>query len=225
MGEVSTRCTFQCNNWNAICLYHTAEMELPKICGTLPYASANMMVADMSKLINGNTVSIPVYAGVCGTDPTLLLEPYLTKLKQNGIFGIQNFPTVAIETERFRNNIESINLGFESELHMMKAAKKMGFDIFPFVFSEKEAEMVAKLHPEKIVIHPGLSAISVYEEGNTMLYRELMESIANVIRQCDATIKLYGYTETEEMLIQMQKETLDSLDGLYYSDQAWREKQ
>jgi predicted TIM-barrel enzyme len=38
----------------------------------------------------------PVLAGVNGTDPGCLFDPFLDELKRLGFAGVQNFPTVGL---------------------------------------------------------------------------------------------------------------------------------
>ena len=60
----------------------------------------------------------PVLAGVCGTDPFMLREPFLREIKQMGFAGIQNFPTVGLFEGVFRTNLEETGMGYEMEVEM-----------------------------------------------------------------------------------------------------------
>src|ERR671918_2144594 len=62
--------------------------------GLLAYGNANEIVKDMAREVLPVVRHTPVLAGVNGTDPFLLVDPFLQRLADLGFAGIQNFPTV-----------------------------------------------------------------------------------------------------------------------------------
>ncbi len=62
------------------------------LSGLLAYGNANEIVVEMAREILPVVRNTPVLAGVNGTDPFCLFEPFLRQLKDMGFAGIQNFP-------------------------------------------------------------------------------------------------------------------------------------
>src|SRR5499433_3602429 len=63
------------------------------LAGLLAYGNANEIVVEMASEVLPVVRRTPVLAGVNGTDPFLLTEPYLARLAALGFSGVQNFPT------------------------------------------------------------------------------------------------------------------------------------
>src|ERR1700746_273560 len=64
------------------------------LAGLLAYGNANDVVVEMAREVLPVVRHTPVLAGVNGTDPFLLLRPFLKQLIDLGFSGVQNFPTV-----------------------------------------------------------------------------------------------------------------------------------
>src|SRR6478736_8215037 len=74
------------------------------LAGLLAYGNANQIVKELAPEVLTAVKHTPVLAGVCGTDPFLLREPFLAELKALGFAGVQNFPTVGLIDGSFRAN-------------------------------------------------------------------------------------------------------------------------
>src|SRR5215468_6814363 len=72
--------------------------------GLLAYGNANEIVVDMAREVLPVVQHTPVLAGVNGTDPFCLFDPFLDDLKRLGFSGIQNFPTVGLIDGKFRQS-------------------------------------------------------------------------------------------------------------------------
>src|SRR5207302_1307475 len=66
------------------------------LAGLMPYGNANQVVREMAHEVLTAVRHTPILAGVCGTDPFMLRDHFLTELQQLGFAGIQNFPTVGL---------------------------------------------------------------------------------------------------------------------------------
>src|SRR3979490_3139689 len=66
------------------------------LAGLMPYGNANQIVRDMAGEVLTAVTHTPVLAGVCGTDPFVLRDPFLRDLRDLGYAGVQNFPTVGL---------------------------------------------------------------------------------------------------------------------------------
>src|SRR2546423_5026792 len=60
------------------------------LAGLLAYGNANEIVLDMAREVLPVVTRTPVLAGVNGTDPFLLADPFLQRLGDLGFSGIQN---------------------------------------------------------------------------------------------------------------------------------------
>ena len=96
-------------------------------------------------------------AGVNGTDPFMMLEPFLGELERLGFSGAQNFPTVGLINGTFRADPEETGMGYQLEVDMIAAAHKRGMITTSYVFSEEDAIAMTEAGADVIVCHMGLT--------------------------------------------------------------------
>src|SRR6195256_4553283 len=89
------------------------------LAGLLAYGNANEIVVEMASEVLPVVERTPVLAGVNGTDPFLLLDPFLRRLGELGFSGVQNFPTVGLIDGVFRKNLEETGMGYGLEVDMI----------------------------------------------------------------------------------------------------------
>ena len=127
------------------------------LSGILAYGNANEIVVEMAREVLPVTKKTPVLAGVNGTDPFCLFDPFLDKLKAMGFSGIQNFPTVGLIDGVFRANLEETGMSYGLEVDLIKLARSKDMLTTPYVFNAAEAEAMAKAGADIIVCHLGLT--------------------------------------------------------------------
>jgi predicted TIM-barrel enzyme len=127
------------------------------LAGLLAYGNANEIVLDMAREVLPMVKSTPVLAGVNGTDPFMLLEPFLQQLKHLGFAGVQNFPTVGLIDGVFRQNLEETGMGYAHEVNMIAKAHELGMLTTPYVFSSDDAISMTNAGADIIVAHMGLT--------------------------------------------------------------------
>jgi predicted TIM-barrel enzyme len=127
------------------------------LAGLLAYGNANEIVVEMAREVLPVVTHTPVLAGVNGTDPFMLLEPFLTSLGELGFSGVQNFPTVGLIDGVFRANLEETGMGYGLEIDMIRAAHRLDLLTTPYVFSEDEATAMARAGADIVVCHMGLT--------------------------------------------------------------------
>src|SRR6516162_8946381 len=66
------------------------------LAGLLAYGNANEIVLEMAQEVLPVVRHTPVLAGVNGTDPFMLREPFLRQLAEPRFSGVHNFPTVGL---------------------------------------------------------------------------------------------------------------------------------
>ena len=77
--------------------------------GLLAFGNANEIVKEMAAEVLPVVKHTPVLAGVNGTDPFLLLDPFLRELKSLGFSGVQNFPTIGLFDGTMRTSFEAVS--------------------------------------------------------------------------------------------------------------------
>jgi predicted TIM-barrel enzyme len=123
----------------------------------LAYGNANQIVKEMAYEVLTAVRHTPVLAGVCGTDPFMLREPFLKELRELGFAGIQNFPTVGLIDGMFRANLEETGMSYALEVELIAAARQMDMLTTPYVFNTDEAIMMVDAGADIIVAHMGLT--------------------------------------------------------------------
>jgi predicted TIM-barrel enzyme len=127
------------------------------LAGLLAYGNANDIVVEMAREVLPVVRKTPVLAGVNGTDPFMLREPFLRHLKELGFSGVQNFPTVGLIDGVFRKNLEETGMGYALEIEMIRAARALDLLTTPYVFNEVEAAAMAEAGADIVVCHMGLT--------------------------------------------------------------------
>ena len=127
------------------------------LAGVLAYGNANEIVVEMAREVLPVVTRTPVLAGVNGTDPFMLLEPFLRSLGDLGFSGVQNFPTVGLIDGVFRANLEETGMGYGLEVDMIRAANRLDLLTTPYVFSETDAIAMTEAGADIIVCHMGLT--------------------------------------------------------------------
>jgi predicted TIM-barrel enzyme len=98
-----------------------------------------------------------VLAGVNGTDPFVLMGPFLAELKAMGFSGVQNFPTVGLFDGTMRRSFEETGMGYGLEVEMIAAAHGLDLLTTPYVFDPDEAAAMTRAGADVIVAHMGVT--------------------------------------------------------------------
>jgi predicted TIM-barrel enzyme len=143
-----------------IILYNSGRYRMAgrgSLAGLLAYGNANDIVLEMAHEVLPVVRHTPVIAGVNGTDPFLLPEAFFVQLKELGIAGVQNFPTVGLIDGIFRQNLEETGMGFALEVEMIRIAGAMDLLTTPYVFCTDDATAMAAAGADIIIAHMGLT--------------------------------------------------------------------
>ena len=127
------------------------------LAGLLAYGDSNAIVLDMATEVLPVVKHTPVLAGVNGTDPFRDMDVFLDEVQRVGFAGVQNFPSVGIIDGMFRANLEETGMSYGLEVGMVAKARAKELLTTPYVFSEFEAEAMAKAGADIIVCHMGLT--------------------------------------------------------------------
>ncbi|HEY7518046.1 MAG TPA: phosphoenolpyruvate hydrolase family protein [Methylomirabilota bacterium] len=127
------------------------------LAGLLAYGNANEIVLEMAREVLPVVTRTPVLAGVNGTDPFLLVDPFLEQLGTLGFSGIQNFPTVGLFDGVIRAQLEETGMGYGLEVQLVERARKLDLLTTPYVFSAQNAADMARAGADIVVCHLGLT--------------------------------------------------------------------
>ncbi len=125
------------------------------LAGMMPYGNANAIVREMAAEVLPVVRHTPVLAGVCATDPFLLLGPFLRELRELGYAGVQNFPTVGLIDGEFRLALEETGMGFAHEVELIRAARALDLLTTPYVFDPAQAVAMSDAGADLVVAHMG----------------------------------------------------------------------
>ncbi len=125
--------------------------------GLLAYGNANQIVKEMAVEVLPVVKRTPVLAGVNGTDPFVLMKPFLAELKAMGFSGVQNFPTIGLFDGVMRQSFEETGMGYGLEVDMINQAYALDLLTTPYVFNPDEAKAMTKAGADIIVAHMGVT--------------------------------------------------------------------
>jgi predicted TIM-barrel enzyme len=147
------------------------------LAGLLAYGNANEIVVEMAREVLPVVKHTPVLAGVNGTDPFLLLRPFLKQLIDLGFSGVQNFPTVGLIDGVFRANLEETGMSYALEVEMIRHARALDLLTTPYVFGEGEAVAMAEAGADILVCHMGLTTGGSIGAGTALKLKDCVPRI------------------------------------------------
>lgn len=225
-GGAGTGISAQCEEAGGIDLiviYNSGRFRMAgkgSLAGLLPYGNANEIVKQMAYEILPAIENTPVLAGVCGTDPFMLRDSFLRELKQLGIAGIQNFPTVGLIDGNFRANLEETGMSYHKEVECVKAARGMDLLTTPYVFDVNEAKLMTEAGADIIVAHMGLTTNGKIGAVTSKTLDECVSSIQRIVEVCkninnDVIVLCHGGPIAEPDDAQYILGRVDGVDGFY----------
>jgi predicted TIM-barrel enzyme len=156
---LSARCE-EAGGIDLIVIYNSGRYRMAgrgSLAGLLAYGNANEIVLEMAQEVLPVVRRTPVLAGVNGTDPFLLVDPFLKELGDLGFSGIQNFPTVGLFDGVIRTQLEETGMGYGLEVALVERARRLDLLTTPYVFSEENARDMARAGADIVVCHLGLT--------------------------------------------------------------------
>src|SRR5699024_6767447 len=83
------------------------------LAGLMPYGNANDIVIQLASSVFPQIKEAPMIAGICGSDPTREMKPFLKQLLELGFSAVMNFPTVGLIDGRYRQELEDTGMGYD----------------------------------------------------------------------------------------------------------------
>jgi predicted TIM-barrel enzyme len=156
---LSAKCA-EAGGIDLIIIYNSGRFRMAgrgSLSGMMPYGDANGIVVEMAREVLPVVKNTPVLAGVCGTDPFRVMKLFLRDIRAMGFSGVQNFPTVGLIDGSFRQGLEETDMGFDKEVEMVRLARELDLLTCPYVFTEAEAEAMARAGADVLIPHMGLT--------------------------------------------------------------------
>jgi predicted TIM-barrel enzyme len=179
---ISAKCE-EAGGIDLIVIYNSGRYRMAgrgSLAGLMPYGNANAIVREMAHEVITAVKRTPVLAGVCGTDPFMLRDSFLTELKEIGFAGIQNFPTVGLIDGVFRANLEETGMGFSLEIDCIAAAHAMNMLTTPYAFNGEQARQLTKAGADIIVAHMGLTTSGTIGADTALRLEDCVPRIAAI---------------------------------------------
>lgn len=156
---ISAKCA-EAGGIDLIIIYNSGRYRMAgrgSLAGMMPYGDANAIVQEMAREVLPVVRKTPVLAGVCGTDPFRIMKLFLREIQAMGFSGVQNFPTVGLIDGTYRQGLEETEMGYDKEVEMIREARELGLLTCPYVFTESEAEAMARAGADILIPHMGLT--------------------------------------------------------------------
>ena len=124
----------------------------------LCYSNSNCIVMDFaSRELMPLMPNTPILFGINATDPNINLKKCITRIKNAGFDGINNWPTMGLIDGQFREALEEEGLSYSKETEAIKFAHEQDMFTLAFVFDEMQAEQMLRAGADVICAHLGLT--------------------------------------------------------------------
>ena len=219
---LSAKCA-EAGGADLIIIYNSGRFRMAgrgSLAGLMPYGDANAIVLDMAREVLPIVRRTPVLAGVCGTDPFRLMDPFLRQLRDMGFAGVQNFPTVGLIDGMFRLNLEETGMGFSLEIEMIARAHELGLLTCPYVFDEQQAREMTRAGADLLVAHAGLTTKGSIGAHSAMTLEQAAAFVRRIIdagknERGDVLVLCHGGPIAEPSDVAFIVERTSGLDGFF----------
>ncbi len=219
---ISAKCE-EAGGIDLIVIYNSGRFRMAgrgSLSGLMPYGNANEIVKEMAHEVLTAVKHTPVLAGVCGTDPFMLREPFLRELKAMGFAGIQNFPTVGLIDGKLRANLEETGMGFGLEVECIAAAHELDLLTTPYAFDPEQARQLTEVGADIIVAHMGLTTHGTIGAETALSLEDcvpLVRDIADAARSVrdDVMVLCHGGPIAMPNDAAFMLQQLPTIDGFY----------
>jgi predicted TIM-barrel enzyme len=206
-----------------IVIYNSGRFRMAgrgSLAGLMPYGNANDIVKEMAHEVLTAVRTTPVLAGVCGTDPFMLRDPFLRELQALGFAGVQNFPTVGLIDGTFRANLEETGMGFQLEIDCIQAAHDLDMLTTPYAFDPDQSRLLTKAGADIIVAHMGLTTSGTSGARTAKTLDACVKDVAAIADAAKATrgdvlVLCHGGPIAEPDDAQYILDRVPGIDGFY----------
>jgi two-component system, NtrC family, response regulator AtoC len=153
----------------------------------LPYGNANQQAWHIaSEQVMPGLEHTPLILGLCAQDPQLKPSELFASIKQYGMAGVTNFPSVAYFEGNYRAALEQAGLGFQREVELLAQAREAGLFTIGFCLTVEEAVALseAKVH----ILCLGLG-FAEWQEPDYKKHQSALDQSINFINQVISAVK------------------------------------
>jgi predicted TIM-barrel enzyme len=219
---ISAKCE-EAGGIDLIVIYNSGRFRMAgrgSLAGLMAYGNANQIVKEMAPEVLTAVKRTPVLAGVCGTDPFLLREPFLKDLKHLGFAGIQNFPTVGLFDGLMRVNLEETGMGYDLEVECIALARQMDMLTTPYVFNVEEARLMTEAGADIVVAHMGLTVSGSIGARTAKTLDQAVQEVGAIVEVCksirpDVLVICHGGPIAQPADAQYILDRCPGIDGFY----------
>ena len=219
---ISAKCE-EAGGIDLIVIYNSGRYRMAgrgSLSGLMPYGNANEIVQDMAHEVITAVKHTPVLAGVCATDPFMIRDSLLRRLRELGFAGIQNFPTVGLIDGTFRANLEETGMGFGLEVDCIAAAHELDMLTTPYAFDPDQARALTAAGADIVVAHLGLTTSGTIGAKTALTLDECLpriQAIAEAARRerKDVMVLCHGGPIAMPDDAKFVLEQLEIIDGFY----------
>lgn len=162
------------------------QMGVSSLAGFLAFGNSNKLVLEFaSKELVPAIHKIPVFFGICATDPTIHLAQFIDLIKAKGFAGINNFPSVGLIDGHFREALEEQGLTFEKEVEAIRIANEKGLFTVAFVFNVSQAVKMVEAGADVICVHLGLTEGGKLGAKKIQSLQSAKKKAINIFKQCN----------------------------------------
>ncbi len=219
---LSARCE-EAGGIDLIVIYNSGRFRMAgrgSLAGMMPYGNANAIVKEMAFEVLTAVAHTPVLAGVCATDPFLILEHFLNELRALGFAGVQNFPTVGLIDGSFRQGLEETGMGFGKEIDCIGLAHQLDLLTTPYAFDPEQARRFAEVGADLIVAHMGLTTSGAIGARTSRSLDDCVRAVAAMVDAArsvrdDVLVLCHGGPIANPPDAQYVLDRVQGLDGFY----------
>lgn len=152
----------------------------------LPFCNSNDMVMDFaSKEIIPLVKEVPIIFGFNGTDPTIDMEDYISKIKAMGFSGINNYPTVGLIDGEFGECLKESGCCYSREVDAIRIAHEKNMFTVAFIFNELQAEQMIEAGADVICVHLGLTEGGLLGAKKVLSLEAAKAKVTNIFNKCN----------------------------------------
>ncbi|MBE5956110.1 MAG: phosphoenolpyruvate hydrolase family protein [Lachnospiraceae bacterium] len=189
----------QTENCDLILLYpdsKAGKAQNPFLAGYLPFGNTNDAMIRTASEVMPIIDSKNILAGLNGSDPFKLDHLLIHRMKQFHFAGIHNYPAMTLVDGVFGTNIDSLNLGIDKEITLLKHAMQEDLFTCAMVRSKKQIHAMLKSGVEMLIFYLGLGERETVRSGKKqMQYISYLKELTEAARKINPHIPLLFFDE------------------------------
>lgn len=195
---LSAKCA-EAGGVDLVFIYNTARYRMAgvsSLAGLMPIGDANALTLEMAREIVPVLKKAPVVGGINGTDPFRFWPGYLKQLREAGVFGVMNWPSVGLIDGIFRENLEATGISHDREVAVMKIAHDEGMLTAPWGYDPETTKQMAEAGADIIVTHMGLTTSGTIGAAKARTLDEAIrdvQAIADMAKSINPDILVFAH--------------------------------